>query len=364
MSGASAEERAQWRLGSDPSKFAYLAGAKNHRANGIDDAANLRLLRSVMKTLGFNRSVQQAIFQALAGILHLGNIEFKVDTGKAGSDVDAVVKNPDQLDIAAQLLGVKFESLEAALTNQNVLVGDTVCTNFLNVEQAKIARDQLATTVYSLLFSYVVETVNNRLGSNQPANFIGILDMAGFEDSQPSGINGFQQLMTNYTIEKIHQFAIKDLVDNERAIYAREGVPVAGKVEAPEDGSCLTVFEDRSYGLIRHLDEQSNMKGDAGKELEVIDALKQLQVDNSFVAVGRKPLQFVIRHSSGTVTYDATGFVQRSKTYMPQDYFKLFDPASGTDGRARGKASTLLARLFRDQKVDIMHPRSRRSVVM
>lgn len=59
----------------------------------------------------------------------------------------------------------------------------SVCFFFrvpLKVEQANNARDALAKAVYSRLFDHVVTRVNQCFPFDSSANFIGVLDIAGF----------------------------------------------------------------------------------------------------------------------------------------------------------------------------------------
>lgn len=48
------------------------------------------------------------------------------------------------------------------------------------MEQANNARDALAKAVYSRLFDHVVTRVNQCFPFDSSANFIGVLDIAGF----------------------------------------------------------------------------------------------------------------------------------------------------------------------------------------
>ncbi|KAI4790826.1 hypothetical protein KUCAC02_034375, partial [Chaenocephalus aceratus] len=53
----------------------------------------------------------------------------------------------------------------------------------LKVEQANNARDALAKAVYSRLFDHVVTRANQCFPFQSSANFIGVLDIAGFDAS-------------------------------------------------------------------------------------------------------------------------------------------------------------------------------------
>ena len=51
------------------------------------------------------------------------------------------------------------------------------------MEQANNARDALAKAVYSRRFDHVVKRVNQCFPFDSSANFIGVLDIAGFGES-------------------------------------------------------------------------------------------------------------------------------------------------------------------------------------
>lgn len=98
-----------------------------------------------MKTVGISSEDQDAIFRILAGILHLGNIEFR----PAGQDKAMVsdkscmlsfishVMTHSALGIAANLLGVSEQDLESALLTRHITSGSARASTYavpLNVE--------------------------------------------------------------------------------------------------------------------------------------------------------------------------------------------------------------------------------------
>jgi myosin heavy subunit len=54
-----------------------------------------------MTFLGIQADMQAVVFSLLAAVLHVGNIEF------AAQGEGSIVKNPEQLKLAADLLGLK-----------------------------------------------------------------------------------------------------------------------------------------------------------------------------------------------------------------------------------------------------------------
>merc|ERR1712033_12181 len=76
--------------------------------------------------------------------------------------------------------------------------------------------------MYDRLFKYLVKKCNATLETGKKrANFIGVLDIAGFEIFQ---FNGFEQICINFTNEKLQQFFNHHMFVLEQEEYKREGI--------------------------------------------------------------------------------------------------------------------------------------------
>jgi myosin-5 len=66
-------------------------------------------------------------------------------------------------------------------------------------------RDSWAKALYERLFNWLVERLNETIKPSEKEKFeyytVGLLDIYGFEVFE---INGFEQIMINYTNEKLH----------------------------------------------------------------------------------------------------------------------------------------------------------------
>ncbi|KAI9029175.1 chitin synthase-domain-containing protein [Hyaloraphidium curvatum] len=351
LAGATHEEKSKFRLGD---RFAYLggAGSSSSRADHAADTEGLANLRLVMKTLGLTKKVQTSILQTLSAILHLGNVEFARETYRPGDQ--AYVKNREALELAAELMEVGVDDLESALTNRSALVGDSMCTDFLDPEQARDARDGLVTTIYSLLFTYLVEHINTRLANNSGSNFVGIVDFAGFENSTK---NVLQQLINNYAAEKLQRFAQEDLLDAQHKVLAAEGLPVPDGPSASP--TCLDVFDARPNGIIAVLDEQCQKatKPVSGPELVGLFA-KGLGKSPYLGLSGQAKGKFSIKHYAQPVMYDAGGLLQRDRVAVSADYLKLFRAPGGS------KIKSFLSALFSETKLETQrHPKNAKALV-
>ncbi|KAI8874157.1 hypothetical protein GQ42DRAFT_160017 [Ramicandelaber brevisporus] len=232
LGGATSEERTRLSL-LEPQEYVYLRNSSSADgsvvfppppAGGNGAAAQMNELKAALRLLGVKTRVQSQIFQLLAAILHIGNIEFIEDAEI--EQAQAAVKNHEQLAIAAQLLGLPPAALEELLTFKTKLIGREMCTVQLDVAGAAKQRDLLARVLYSLLFSSLVETINKKLclettdgakaGDDAAAgvvasNHIAILDQFGFHP--PAGRSHslqFDAFCVNAANEKLHWFFIRD----------------------------------------------------------------------------------------------------------------------------------------------------------
>jgi len=87
------------------------------------------------------------------------------------------------------------------------------------------ALDELASlgrTLYEKSFGAMVERINKALDRpSSKATFIGVLDIAGFENFH---VNSFEQLCINYTNDRLQQFFNHHMFVLEQEEYARENI--------------------------------------------------------------------------------------------------------------------------------------------
>ena len=143
--GVSAEEAELYRLPAEPMiEFSYLNQSGCSSIEGVDDATDFATLKSAMTAVGINHQQQTEVFEVLAGILWLGNIQFRAPTD------DSVCVEPGlALSNAAALLQISEVALMNALTSRNIVArGETIVTQ-LKMEGAMDARDALAKATYA-----------------------------------------------------------------------------------------------------------------------------------------------------------------------------------------------------------------------
>ncbi|KAG6375844.1 P-loop containing nucleoside triphosphate hydrolase protein [Boletus reticuloceps] len=93
-------------------------------------------------------------------ILHLGHVEFIIDRGRDVPDA-AVARNVDVFIDGFH--GVQPSALKSTLAYKTMLIKKELCTFFLDPDGASDNRDDLAKTLYALLFAWLNEHINQRL---------------------------------------------------------------------------------------------------------------------------------------------------------------------------------------------------------
>src|SRR4051812_22909446 len=81
--GATKEEKKQLGLGSGPQYFSYLSCSKTYDADGINDVEEYTVMKNAMNVCKISEPDQQQVLSIVAGILHLGNLEFDEEGNQA-----------------------------------------------------------------------------------------------------------------------------------------------------------------------------------------------------------------------------------------------------------------------------------------
>lgn len=77
------------KLSGDPKDYRYTSQSGCDSVKSIDDKADYKEVFNAMKTVGFEDITVETIYDVVAGILHLGNIDFD------GNDESSTVKNDE-----------------------------------------------------------------------------------------------------------------------------------------------------------------------------------------------------------------------------------------------------------------------------
>ncbi|XP_028294764.1 myosin VIb isoform X1 [Gouania willdenowi] len=287
----------------------------------LDDQSDFNRMCVAMKKIGLNDTEKLDLFRVVAGVLHLGNIDFE-ETGSSSGG--CILKNHSDQTLAscAHLLGLDQDDLRVSLTTRVMLTTaggakGTVIKVPLKVEQANNARDALAKVVYSRLFDHVVKRVNQCFPFKTSSNFIGVLDIAGFEYFEH---NSFEQFCINYCNEKLQQFFNERILKEEQELYQKEGLGV-NEVHYVDNQDCIDLVEAKLVGILDILDEENRLPQPSDQHFAV--AIHSKHKEHFRLTVPRKSKLaihrnlrddegFIVRHFAGAVCYETTRFVEKN----------------------------------------------------
>uniref|UniRef100_A0A672KYZ0 Unconventional myosin-VI n=1 Tax=Sinocyclocheilus grahami TaxID=75366 RepID=A0A672KYZ0_SINGR len=268
------------------------------------------LMVVAMKKIGLDDTEKLNLFRVVSGVLHLGNIDFEEAGSSSGG---CILKNQTSqtLEYCAELLGLDQDDLRVSLTTRVMLTTaggakGTVIKVPLKVEQANNARDALAKTIYSRLFDHVVKRVNQCFPFDTSSNFIGVLDIAGFEYFEH---NSFEQFCINYCNEKLQQFFNERILKEEQELYQKEGLGV-NEVHYVDNQDCIDLVEAKLVGILDILDEENRLPQPSDQHFA--EAVHSKHKDHFRLTVPRKSKLtihrnlrddegFIIRHFAGFI---------------------------------------------------------------
>uniref|UniRef100_A0A672L1A8 Unconventional myosin-VI n=1 Tax=Sinocyclocheilus grahami TaxID=75366 RepID=A0A672L1A8_SINGR len=287
----------------------------------LDDLGDFNRMVVAMKKIGLDDTEKLNLFRVVSGVLHLGNIDFEEAGSSSGG---CILKNQTSqtLEYCAELLGLDQDDLRVSLTTRVMLTTaggakGTVIKVPLKVEQANNARDALAKTIYSRLFDHVVKRVNQCFPFDTSSNFIGVLDIAGFEYFEH---NSFEQFCINYCNEKLQQFFNERILKEEQELYQKEGLGV-NEVHYVDNQDCIDLVEAKLVGILDILDEENRLPQPSDQHFA--EAVHSKHKDHFRLTVPRKSKLtihrnlrddegFIIRHFAGAVCYETTQFVEKN----------------------------------------------------
>uniref|UniRef100_A0A452V929 Unconventional myosin-X n=1 Tax=Ursus maritimus TaxID=29073 RepID=A0A452V929_URSMA len=296
LAGLEHEQREEFYL-SVPENYHYLS-----QSGCVED-------KTISDQESFREEVRE-VLRLLAGVLHLGNIEFITAGG-------AQVSFKTALGRSAELLGLDPAQLTDALTQRSMFLrGEEILTP-LTVQQAEDSRDSLAMALYARCFEWVIKKINSRIKGKDDFKSIGILDIFGFENFE---VNHFEQFNINYANEKLQEYFNKHIFSLEQLEYSREGL-VWEDIDWIDNGECLDLIE-KKLGLLALINEESHFP--QATDSTLLEKLHNQHANNHFYVKPRVAVNnFGVKHYAGEVQYDVRGILEKNRDTFRDDLLNL-----------------------------------------
>ncbi|ESP04927.1 hypothetical protein LOTGIDRAFT_156167 [Lottia gigantea] len=247
----------------------------------------------------------------LAAILHLGNITFiPVDDGRAKID------NEEALKKVSSLLCIPSEDLQSALVEDVLITRGEQTLVYLTAPQASTGTDALAKSLYSRLFSWIVNGINQFVQPDEESSFsefslsISIIDLFGFENLQQ---NSFEQMCINVANEKLQLYFNQQVFQQELEDCKAEGIKTTASLYSSND-TVISLFLDKTCSIMSVLDEECSFPKASDRSL----AAKIHQgPGDKYKKVYKSPRDggpsFNVCHYAGTINYSLEGVLEKNR---------------------------------------------------
>jgi len=303
-------------------RFQYINHVESIRVAKIDDTKEMNDTQHAMDIMGLSREIQQSIYSLLAGILHLGNVQF------GDKNNYATVLSERDLHAPCLYFGIQNEHLKTKLISKRLDIkehsGNTQVDQTFTVDKAIFTRDALAKSVYSRIFDFLIQTINAAFQTQNRSDLsTGILDIYGFEIFER---NSFEQFCINYVNEKLQQIFIELTLKKEQEEYKRENIQWSPIAFFNNIVVCDLFEAKQPPGMFLILDDICVSSHATTEKVDKSFLNKLSGISNQHLIVS--PPTFTVKHYAGAVIYHADQFCEKNRDVLNIDLIEMMQSSS------------------------------------
>merc|ERR1719278_465399 len=308
--------------------YEYVSQGKTTVAS-IDDNEELEMTDSAFDIIGFSNQEKWDCYMLTAGVMACGQVKFV----QKGRDDQAEIADKDWAfpEKIATLFGVEKFELFKSFCKPKIKVGAEWVTKGQTCDQATNGVGGIARATFDRIFKWLIIKCNDTLidKSMKKANFVAVLDIAGFEIFE---YNGFEQISINFVNEKLQQFFNHHMFVVEQEEYVKEGIDWV-MVDFGMDLAAAIIMFEKPMGIWAILEEESLFPKATDKSFEekLKASLGKLPVFLKPQSKTDKNAHFAISHYAGIVSYNVTGWLEKNKDPVNDTVVEVMKSTSGCE---------------------------------
>ncbi|KAJ9464535.1 Myosin-13 [Diplonema papillatum] len=296
------KDAASFRLGA-AEEYKSLTAGSCVNIEGVNDEEDYAECLVAMEKVGLTQAEAYAAWRLVGGILHFQNVVFE-----ANGDAAKIASNTiPELELAVGAFMVDGAVLHKELLTTTRNLKGEIITSALKRSSAADGRDALSKVLYDGIFSWLVAKINTTTDLEGDSNWIGLLDIFGFEDFD---FNSFEQVCINLANEALQNHYNTFIFEKDMKECESEGIDVS-RVECPDNSPCLRLITGK-LGLFELLDEECALG--EGTDMAFLSKLEDhCKGKNPFFDKKRlATTSFIVKHYASDVSYEVDGFREKN----------------------------------------------------
>eukprot|EP01062_Namystynia_karyoxenos_P076481 TRINITY_DN7507_c0_g1_i2.p1 TRINITY_DN7507_c0_g1~~TRINITY_DN7507_c0_g1_i2.p1 ORF type:complete len:1566 (+),score=503.08 TRINITY_DN7507_c0_g1_i2:72-4700(+) len=299
----------QYKLGPDTSYRSLNAGQTVNNKD-FDTIEEYQEVNQSLERIGLEPDLVQSMWRSVAGMLHILNLDF--DAVGEGSCIGAA--SAECLPLCCEQWQISQETFEAEANKTVMNIGGTSVTKLLPPAKAVDGRDALVKALYDEEFGWLIGKCNEMLDVPGQGNWVGLLDIFGFEDFE---VNSFEQICINLANESLQNHYNNYIFTRDMEMCRAEGIDVT-EVQFPDNEPCLLLVSGKG-GILELLDAECSLG--KGSDMGFLDNVVEKWKKHPFFL--KKALakdSFVVHHYAGSVSYSVQGVLDKNRDTLKDSY--------------------------------------------